>query len=203
MFALFSPNTAGNYAAGFRQVDPVPGFENVKEDRFSELLAKIPLEKYKQEMQFAREALGEYASNKRDEAQYDYYRERDALADKRNRIANLANLVGGAGVQAASLVVPKKRNSYDTLLGVAQAEDALSQSRGTRMAGSTGGLVAALKGIGPLPSMDAAGSGVNASALFQATPTYAAPQPASLTDVANTASNMELFEKFLQQAGAK
>jgi len=51
--------------------------------------------------------------------------------------------------------------------------------------------------------MDAVGSDVNASALFQATPTYAAPQPASLTDVANTASNMELFEKFLQQAGAK
>ena len=203
MFSLFSPNTAGNYAASFRQVEPVPGFSNVKESRFSEMLANLPVEKYKQEMAFARDALGEVAATKRANDQLDYYRERDALADRQSRISNLLSLGGGAGAQVASIALPKQRSSYDTLLGVAQTEDALSESRSSRMAGSTGGLAAALKGIGPLPSMDSKATGVDASSLFQSTPTYAPPQPGSLTDVAKTTSNMELFEQFLKQAGGK
>ncbi len=203
MFSLFSPNTAGNYAASFRQVEPVPGFSNVKESRFSEMLANLPVEKYKQEMAFARDALGEVAATKRANDQLDYYRERDALADRQSRISNLLSLGGGAGAQVASIALPKQRSSYDTLLGVAQTEDALSASRSSRMAGSTGGLAAALKGIGPLPSMDSKATGVDASSLFQSTPTYAPPQPGSLTDVAKTTSNMELFEQFLKQAGGK
>lgn len=203
MFSLFSPNTAGNYASSFRQVEPVAGFANVKEDRFSEMLASLPLEKYKQEVAFARNALDEYAANRRNDANLDYYRERDALANKRGRISNLLNLAGGAGAEAAGLALPKRRDSYSTLLGVAQTEDALGGSRGTRMAGSTGGLAAALKGLGPAPAMDGGGASIDASSLFQSVPTYAPPQPGSLDDVAKAASNMELFEQFLKHRGTK
>jgi hypothetical protein len=203
MFSLFSPNTAGNYAASFRQVEPVPGFSNVKESRFSEMLANLPVEKYKQEMAFARDALGEVAATRRANDQLDYYRERDALADRQSRISNLLNLVGGTGAQVARIAVPERRNSYDTLLGVARTEDALGVSRANRMAGSTGGLTEALKGLGPLPSLDSKATGVDASSLFQSTPTYAPPQPGSLADVAKTTSNMELFEQFLKQTGGK
>lgn len=203
MFSLFSPNTAGNYAASFRQVEPVPGFSNVKEDRFSEMLANLPVEKYKQEMAFARDALGEVAATRRANDQLDYYRERDALENRQNRITNLLSLVGGAGAQVASIALPKQRSSYDTLLGVAQTEDALSDSRQSRMAGSRGGLAEALKGLGPLPSMSSGSSGLDASSLFQSTSTYAAPKPGSLDDVTKQVSIMELFEQAWNKTGSK
>jgi hypothetical protein len=203
MFSLFSPNTAGNYAASFRQVEPVPGFSNVKEDRFSEMLANLPVEKYKQEMAFAREALGEVAATKRANDQLDYYRERDALENRQNRISNLVNFGRNTAAQVANVAIPVKRSPYDTLLSVAQAEDALSESRRSRMAGSRGGLAEALKGLGPLPSMSSDSSGLDASSLFQSTSTYAAPKPGSLDDVTKQVSIMELFEQAWNKTGSK
>jgi hypothetical protein len=202
MFSLFSPNTAGNYAASFRQAVPVEGFGDVREDRFADLLSKLPLEKYKQEMALAQSALQEVGSQKRDQMQYDYYRERDAAEAKRGRMAKLLELVGSGGVGVASLAMPKKRDAYDTLLSAAQTEEALGATRGTRMAGSNAGVAAALKGLGGAPLMEATTAAPDVAGLSNAIPTYSAPKPSSLDDVTKTLSSMELFEKLLKgQAG--
>lgn len=199
MFSLFSPSTANNYAATFRQAEIVPGFENVKEDRFAEMFAKIPLERYKQEMAFAQAALGEEAANKRSKMELDYYRERDAASTRRNKIASILGMAKNIGVSGAGLLVPQKRDAYSSLLSYMQAGDALAQSRAGRMAGSDAGLISAVKGLGADPLMDKESPAIDLSSTVQTAQfTTPLPAPASLQDVTKTLSNMDLMKQFLQ-----
>lgn len=203
MFSLFSPSTASSYASSFQPVRPVAGFGDIMEDRFSEKFASIPLERYKQEMAFAREALGEKGQMKRDERMYDYYRDRDRDAARQGKINTLMRLAqAGGGFAASQLSLPTKRDAMSQLLGFTQAGDALADSMGYRMAGSRAGLKAAIAGFPKEPAFDDQAGPLDTGATVRATQftTPTAP-PAELQDVTATPATMELMKQFLQTLG--
>lgn len=199
MFSLFSPSTASSYANSFQQARPISGFGDIMETRFSEMLANVPLERYKQEMAFARDALGEKAQMKRDKMEYDYYRERDAEAARRGKINNLLNLVQtGGGAAVARLVAPTKRDAVGQLLSFTQAGDSLADSMGYRMAGSKAGLAAALKGLPAEPSFDTQLAEPDTGLTMQATQfTTPVGAPAKLQDVTATPATIDLMQQFV------
>lgn len=200
MFSLFSPSTASAYANSFQQARPISGFENILEDRFAKMLAEVPLERYKQEMAFARDALGEKAEMEGAKMQYDYYKERDADAARRDRInAVLKMAQAGGGFTASQLTLPSKRDAMSQLLGFTQVGDSLASSMGRRMAGSKAGLTAALEGFPKEPSFETSLEPVDAASTIQATQftTPVAP-PAKLQDVTATPANINLADQFLK-----
>lgn len=200
---MFSPSTASAYLSSFQPVRPIAGFGDIMEDRFSEKFASIPLERYKQEMAFARDAQGEKAQMTLGKMQYDYYRDRDADTARRNRITALMNMAqAGGGFTASQLSLPAKRDAMSQLLGFTQAGDSLADSLGYRMAGSQAGLKAALAGFPKEPAFDNEVGPLDAGATVRATQftTPAAP-PAKLPDVTATPATMELMKQFLSLGG--
>lgn len=170
------------------------------ETRFSEMLANVPLERYKQEMAFARDALGEKAQMKRDKMQYDYYRERDADAARRDRINAVPKMAqAGGGFAASQLTLPTKRDAMSQLLGFTQVGDSLASSMGRRMAGSKAGLTAALEGFPKEPSFEGSLEPVDAASTIQATQfTTPTAAPAKLQDITATPANIDLADQFLK-----
>lgn len=147
----FSPAVAASYAANFRPVGPVSGFENVLSTAGTDLMSKIPFEKAAVKLGMARQALGEAAATDRQKMSLDYQLDRAREIDRANKKAGALRMAmdvfGGFGSETPQVAAVDPMALLDQLEGFTRTQEL---RRGERMRRST---AAAATGMNELSQM--------------------------------------------------
>ena len=115
---VFTPTAAAAYLQNFKPVGKVPGFKDVKEDRFSEGLMTLPALQFAAEMQMAQAALGAKADlierkmiNENVMDQLEFQQAAQNKASKRALALKL--LSGGSSGKSAKIQDPRVSHILD------------------------------------------------------------------------------------------
>jgi|ETNmetMinimDraft_21_1059911.scaffolds.fasta_scaffold00366_7 hypothetical protein len=134
----FTPTVAANYAANWRPVGKVPGYEGVKSDFVAKELMALPALQFAAEMNLVQEALGAKADlierKMINENVMDQLEFQQAAQNKANKRALAAKLLsGGAGSKGIKAKDPRAEQLLDE-----QYNDALRSYQTGRRPSSTG-----------------------------------------------------------------
>lgn len=136
----FSPVVAANYAANFRPVGPVAGFENVLSTAGTALMSKIPFEKATARLAMAQDAFREKAAAVRQDkswdAQLDRAREIDRANKKAGALRMAMDLFGGFGSDTAQVAAVDPLALLDQLEGFTRTQELRRNERMRRSTAS-------------------------------------------------------------------
>jgi len=94
-YSLPAMNAAANYAASFRQVQPVADFSDIRSDVGVKAMQQTVMQDFVAKANMARQALAEVGAQKRDQMAIDFQAERDDKLIAERRRINKLNLLSG------------------------------------------------------------------------------------------------------------
>lgn len=94
-YSLPAMNAAANYAASFRQVQPVADFSDIRSDVGVNAMQETLMQDFVAKANMARQALAEVGAQKRDQMNIDFQTERDDKLIAERRRINKLNLLSG------------------------------------------------------------------------------------------------------------
>ena len=180
-YSLPAMNAAANYAASFRQVQPVADFSDIRSDVGVQAMQQTLMQDFIAKANMAKQALAEIGAQKRDQMQLDFQRERDdKLIDERrrqNKLELLTGLLGESGSGQLSGLGSQRRDPRNMMLDELNHRSNLAGFEAQRLGdlGPASGLARALKTIEDLKK----GQAVD-SEMLNSLPGISVPEPPKL-----------------------
>lgn len=180
-YSLPAMNAAANYAASFRQIQPVADFSDIRSDVGVQAMQQTLMQDFIAKANMAKQALAEIGAQKRDQMQLDFQRERDdKLIDERrrqNKLELLTGLLGESGSGQLSGLGSQRRDPRNMMLDELNHRSNLAGFEAQRLGdlGPASGLARALKTIEDLKK----GQAVD-SEMLNSLPGISVPEPPKL-----------------------
>ena len=132
-YSLPAMNAAANYAASFRQIQPVADFSDIRSDVGVQAMHNTLMQDFQAKALMAKQALAEMGANIRQDSMFDYYRERDEIARKNAKLGALANLMAGSSTQVGIPARTRQGDSRTEMERQLQYEQNLLNSESNRL----------------------------------------------------------------------
>lgn len=201
-YSLPAMNAAANYAASFRQVQPVADFSDIRSDVGVQAMQQTLMQDFIAKANMAKQALAELGAQKRDQMQLDFQRERDdKLIDERrrqNKLELLTGLLGESGSEQLGGLVTQRRDPRNMMLDELNHRRNLASFEAERLGGlnpatGLGGALRTIEGLKQGQAVD--------SELLKSLPGVSAPETPKLEGAKYTVD--DTVEQIKKQLGLK